>query len=94
VIDALLAARIDAYASTALGNRILAERIGPCRVAAVAHALNQSPAVGGFSFGKHEASLRDAVNQELRRYLGSDDHRQRMAKYGFTRDEIDPVLNG
>jgi polar amino acid transport system substrate-binding protein len=33
------------------------------------------------------------VNQELRRYLGSADHRARMTQYGFTSAEIDRVLS-
>jgi polar amino acid transport system substrate-binding protein len=92
-IDALLAGRIDAYAGTALGNRVEAERIGAAQVAAVAHPAQHAPPLGAFSFGKHDKALRDAVNRQLERYLGSADHRQRMAKYGFTAEEIDPVLN-
>jgi polar amino acid transport system substrate-binding protein len=91
-IEALLAGRIDAYAATALGNRAIADRMGHDRVAAVAHAVGESAPLGAFSFSKNETVLRDAVSAELRRYLGSVDHRQRMAKYGFTNGEIDPVL--
>lgn len=91
-IDALLAGEIDAYAGTALGNRVMAERVGLDRVSAVGHAAEGVPPLGGFSFAKNDASLRDAVNKALLRYLGSTDHRQRMAKYGFTNDEIDPAL--
>lgn len=91
-IDALLGGRIDAYAGTALGNRVEAERIGAAKVAAVAHPAQPSPPLGAFSFGKHDTALRDAVDRQLKLYLGSADHRQRMAKYGFTADEIDPVL--
>jgi polar amino acid transport system substrate-binding protein len=29
---------------------------------------------------------------QLRAYLGSADHRARMARFGITRTEIDPVL--
>jgi polar amino acid transport system substrate-binding protein len=92
-IEALLAGHIDAYAATALGNRAIADRLGHDRVAAVAHAVGESAPLGAFSFSKNDTGLRDTVNAELRRYLGSADHRQRMAKYGFTNDEIDPVLN-
>ena len=91
-IDALLAGRIDAYAGTALGNRRVADRIGSTRVAAVAHAAQNCPSVGAFSFGKHDNKLREAFDEQLKRYLGSADHRQRVAKYGFTPDEIDPIL--
>ena len=94
-IDALHAGRIDAYASTALGNRIVAERIGRSRVDAVAQAADDPhprALAGAFSFGKHNRALRDAFDRQLRQYLGSADHRQRMAKYGFTASEIDPVV--
>jgi polar amino acid transport system substrate-binding protein len=91
-IDALLSGRIDAYAATALGNRAVADRIGSALVAAVAHAVQDRRPAGAFSFGKHDSRLREAVDEQLNRYLGSADHRQRMAKYGFTPEEIDPVL--
>ena len=93
-IDALLAGRIDAYAATALGNRAVADRIGSALVTAVAHTGQDRPPVGAFSFGKHDSKLREAVDEQLKRYLGSAGHRQRMAKYGFTPEEIDPVLRG
>jgi polar amino acid transport system substrate-binding protein len=32
------------------------------------------------------------MNEELRHYIGSADHRARMAKYGFTRTQIDGVI--
>lgn len=92
-VEALLDGRIDAYAATALGNRAIADKIGHDRVAAVARVAGDSAPLGAFSLSQNDRVLRDAVNAELRRYLGSADHRQRMAKYGFTRDEIDPVLN-
>ena len=91
-IDALLAGRIEAYAATALGNRVLEDRIGSSLVVAIAHTEENRPPVGAFSFGKHDNKLREAVDKQLKRYLGSTDHRQRMAKYGFTPEEIDPVL--
>jgi polar amino acid transport system substrate-binding protein len=47
--------------------------------------------VGGFSFNKDNADLRRAVNEQLRGYLGSADHRARMAKYGFGPSELDGV---
>ena len=91
-IEALLAGEIDAYAGTALGNRVTVERAGSDRISAVAHALEGTPPLGGFSFAKDDTALRDAFNKELLRYLGSADHRHRMGKYGFTNDEIDPLL--
>jgi polar amino acid transport system substrate-binding protein len=47
--------------------------------------------VGAFSFNKDNTALLQAVNEQLRKYLGSADHRARMAKYGITEAEIDSV---
>jgi polar amino acid transport system substrate-binding protein len=95
-IDAVRSGTVDAYASTALGNRILAERIGGSVLRAVEHQPAAGSALeipfGAFSFSKNSDDLRDAVNRELRSYLGSPAHRERMARFGFTHKEIDPVL--
>ena len=93
-VAALLAGRIDAFAGTALGGRVLAGA-NP-ELEAVAHGASDhgNAPVGAFSFGKTNTRLLDAVNHELRRYLGSADHRARMAKYGFGPAEIDGVVPG
>lgn len=96
-IEAVRSGAIDAYASTALGNRILADRIGGSVLEAVEHkpetnGKQQELPFGAFSFNRGNTELRNAVNAQLRSYLGSPDHRARMAKFGVTRNEIDPVL--
>jgi polar amino acid transport system substrate-binding protein len=91
--DALRSGAIDAYASTALGNRIVAERIGTGVVSAVAHEAGNALPLGAFSFSKRNRSLLDAFDRQLRIYLGSTDHRERMGRYGFTAAEIDPVVS-
>jgi polar amino acid transport system substrate-binding protein len=93
-LDALVAGQIDAYASTALGNRIVAQRIGAAQVQAVAHRAPGALPVGAFSFRKGNRALVEAVNRQLRAYLGSDDHRRRMAAFGLGDSEIDPVAQG
>ncbi|MFM0209184.1 transporter substrate-binding domain-containing protein [Paraburkholderia sediminicola] len=97
-IDALLTGKIDAYASTALGNRILADRIGHELAAAVSHPTvnveGDSSPTGAFSFKQGSHELKDAVNRQLRMYLGSADHRRRMSRFGLTENEIDPVVIG
>ncbi|HKR43425.1 MAG TPA: transporter substrate-binding domain-containing protein [Paraburkholderia sp.] len=94
-IEAVRSGAVDAYASTALGNRILADRIG-APLAAVDHRLEADEAeqlpIGAFSFNRNNRDLMDAVNEQLRIYLGSPDHRSRMAKFGLTPKELDPVL--
>ncbi len=66
-IDALRGGKIDAYASTAVGNRILAARIGEQIVSAVAHkpdpAAAGSEPKGAFSFSKRNGELLDAFNR-------------------------------
>lgn len=92
-IDALRSGAIDAYASTALGNRIVAERVGTDVVSAVAHEAGHSVPRGAFSFSKRNHALLEAFDRQLRIYLGSADHRERMGRYGFTAAEIDPVVS-
>jgi polar amino acid transport system substrate-binding protein len=95
-IEALRSGAIDAYASTTVGNRILSARLGHAELEAVAHktagpSAQHSP-VGAFSFNKSNSRLLSAVNEQLRLYLGSADHRTRMARYGLTDKELDPAL--
>jgi polar amino acid transport system substrate-binding protein len=89
-VAALLAGEIDAFAATAVGNRVIAETHP--EVDAVALPTGANAPVGAFSFNRSNRSLREAVDEQLREYLGSDDHRARMAKYGITGTEIDPVI--
>lgn len=97
-IEALRSGHIDAYASTALGNRILAQRIGGSFLEAVEHQpeagdTRQSRPLGAFSFARKNIDLRDAINAQLRLHLGSPAHRARMAAFGLTHNEIDPALD-
>jgi len=91
-IAALVAGKIDAFAATAIGSRAAAE--GNPAVEAVAHEMGQAAQVpvGAFSFAKGNHALLQAVNEQLRRYLGSPDHRARMARFGITCTEIDAAL--
>jgi polar amino acid transport system substrate-binding protein len=87
-VVALLDGRIDAFAATSVGNRA---------IVADAPELESVPfsepgAVGAFSFAPASINLIRDVDDALRHYLGSDDHRARMAAYGLTRDEIDGAL--
>ncbi|WP_345816930.1 transporter substrate-binding domain-containing protein (plasmid) [Paraburkholderia sp. PREW-6R] len=94
-IEAVRSGAIDAYASTALGNRILADRIGaPLAAVDCPPETNEGERlpVGAFSFNRKNRDLTDAVNEQLRIYLGSLDHRSRMAKFGLTPKELDPVI--
>lgn len=91
-VAALLAGKIDAFAATAVGNRFIAN--ANQKLEAIPHKNSKSGTapVGAFSFSKNNHSLLQAVNAQLRGYLGSADHRARMAKYGITQTEIDSVV--
>lgn len=96
-VEAVRSGAIDAYVSTAAGNRILADRVGRSMLEAVAHKPEpdgkpQTLPFGAFSFSKRNGSLLRAVNAQLRSYLGSPDHRACIAKFGLTHREIDPTL--
>ncbi|WP_080959782.1 transporter substrate-binding domain-containing protein [Burkholderia gladioli] len=96
-IAAVLSGVIDAYASTALGNRIIANKMGSSVIDAVAHVpettgRQRMPPLGAFSFNRKNVDLLNVVNQRLRAYLGSSDHRVRMARFGLTDHEIDPAV--
>ncbi|MFM0169361.1 transporter substrate-binding domain-containing protein [Paraburkholderia sediminicola] len=90
-IDALLAGKIDAYASTAVGSRVLASANKELEVVAHEKSKEGRAPAGAFSFSKSNPGLLQAVNEQLRTYLGSADHRARMAKYGLTQTELDSV---
>ena len=96
-IEAVRSGKIDAYASTALGNRILADRIGGSVLEAVEHkpgtnGPRQKLPFGAFSFNRRNSDLLNAVNAQLRSYLGTPNHRTHMARFGLTHNEIDPTL--
>jgi polar amino acid transport system substrate-binding protein len=88
-VDALLEGTIDAFAATALGNRAIVATRPQLESVDFAGA----GALGAFSFAPARTALIDDVNRALGRYLGSDDHRARMAAYGLTRSELDGALN-
>jgi len=91
-IGALLEGKIDAFAATAVGNRAIAD--ANKELEAVPHQINKdgNAPIGAFSFSKTNHDLLQAVNTELHKYLGSTDHRMRMARYGITQSEIDSVI--
>ncbi|MGF6758704.1 hypothetical protein [Paraburkholderia sp. GAS42] len=48
---------------------------------------------GAFSLSQNNTGLRDAINVQLRLYLGSSTHRTRMAEFRLTHNEINPALD-
>jgi polar amino acid transport system substrate-binding protein len=93
-VAALMAGKIDAFAATALGNRTTAAGNPTMEAVDVDARKSGAELIGAFSFSKSNPSLLQAVNAELRRYLGTPDHRMHVAKYGFTAIEIDGVISG
>lgn len=90
-VTALLAGEIDAFAATSVGNRAIIIAHPELEERALDGAELQAP-VGAFSFHKGD-ELRDAVNDALNAYLGTEDHRRRMANYGLGASEIDGALS-
>jgi polar amino acid transport system substrate-binding protein len=91
---ALLAGKIDAFAATAVGNHATANANPELEAVPFTNSKGGKAPVGAFSFSKNNLSLLQAVNAQLHEYLGSADHRKRMAKYGITQTEIDSVVAG
>lgn len=91
-VAALLDGKIDVFAATAVGNRAIADA-NP-ELISVPHENNKDAnvPVGAFSFSKDNHELLQAVNAQLSEYLGTADHRERMAKYGITKTEIDSIV--
>ena len=87
-VAALIAGKIDAYTATAIGNRVLAS--ANKELEAVSHEAGKDgkALAGAFSLNKSNLDLLRAVNDQLRQYLGTPDHRARMAKYGLTNAEL------
>lgn len=91
-VDALIEGKIDAFAATTVGNRVLAAKNKTLKAVALEAGKADKALMGGFSFNTNNECLMQAVNEQLRKYLGSPDHRARMKKYGITNREIDGVL--
>ncbi|NIJ64652.1 polar amino acid transport system substrate-binding protein [Sphingomonas leidyi] len=91
-VAALMAEEIDAFPGTAIGSRAIAGANPALESIDVDAGTSSDAPVGAFSFSKDNRGLLDAVNKQLRQYLGSADHRARVAKYGFTQAEIDGVI--
>lgn len=91
---ALLAGKIDAFAATAVGNHVTANANPRLEAVPFEDSKDGKAPVGAFSFSKSNHDLLQAVNAQLHVYLGSADHRTRMAKYGITQTEIDNVVGG
>jgi polar amino acid transport system substrate-binding protein len=98
IIAAIKDGRVDAYPNTVLGHRAL---LASLKDPDLALAQPFEPAsehgrpkagFGAFSFSRADGAFIARFNAELARFLGSDEHRAILAKYGFGNDEITPAL--
>lgn len=91
-IDGLLTGKIDAFAATAVGNREVVKAKKQLDEVPLKNLNGTKSPMGAFSFNKNNEELINSVNKQLRVYLGSEDHRNRMAKYGIMNSEIDSIV--
>jgi polar amino acid transport system substrate-binding protein len=89
-VTALLAREIDVFAATAVGNRAITAEHPELQDVELEGSGARGP-VGAFSFRPGDRLLGE-VDDALRDYLGTDDHRRRMAAHGFGPAEIDGAL--
>jgi polar amino acid transport system substrate-binding protein len=98
IIAAIRAGRVDAYPNSALGHRALLASLKDPDLA-LAQPFeppmeNGRPKAGfgAFSFNQANGAFVVRFNEELARFLGSEDHRAIVAKYGLGKEEITPAL--
>jgi len=92
LIAALQSGKIDAFAATAVGNNAIVKVNPELQSVPLKNSKGDEVPVGAFSFSKGNHELLQAVNEQLRSYLGSADHRRKMDKYGITATEIDRIV--
>lgn len=88
-LQAVRSGRADAAVGTQLTMKGLAQKGGD-KVEAIAH-FEDDPAhtgYGALAFRPEDKDLRDAVNAELKKWLGSDEHLKTVAPFGFDRSNI------
>lgn len=98
ILAAIKDGRVDAYPNTALGHRALLASLKDPELALAEPFEPQvengrtKAGFGAFSFKQSDSAFVAQFNGELAKFLGSDEHRAIMAKYGFGPDEITPAL--
>lgn len=88
-LQAVRTGRADAAVGTQLTMRGLAEKAGD-QVEAT-DDFKDDPAntgYGALAFRPEDKELRDAVNAELKKWLGSDDHLKTVEPFGFDRSNV------
>jgi polar amino acid transport system substrate-binding protein len=93
-VQAVRDGRVDAAASTAIGNRAYVARLADPRIVAVdVPATNgQDRPLGAFSLSPRQVGLADALDTALSTYLGSAEHRDLMLGHGFTHADLNVMF--
>lgn len=84
--------QVDAYASVGRAHSGFMEqnRDWPLELVSVPTA-EKPPAFGSFAFSLNDRKLRQDVDAVLASFLGTEAHRQMVAKFGFTDGEVDLI---
>ncbi len=83
---------VDAYASVAQAHKGYLQHNDTLTLdIVVVPSQEKAPAFGCFAFNKADNELRESIDDELSRYLGSAHHRSMMRGFGFTDKEVDLV---
>ena len=88
-LQAVRASRADAAAGTALTMKGLAAKAGPT-VEAIPKFTDdpKHTGYGALAFRPDDTDLRDAVNQQLKAWLGTPDHLKTVAPFGFDKSNL------
>jgi len=88
-LQAVLSKRADAAVGTIPTMKALAAK-GGAAVEVVKHFVDDPTHTGyaGLAFRKEDKDLRDAVNERLKHWLGSEEHLKTIAPFGFDRDNL------
>jgi len=88
-LQAVRASRADAAAGTALTMKGLADKAGPT-VEAIPKFTDdpKHTGYGALAFRPDDTDLRDAVNQQLKAWLGTPDHLKTVAPFGFDKSNL------
>ncbi|MFT4433967.1 ectoine/hydroxyectoine ABC transporter substrate-binding protein EhuB [Caballeronia sp. 15715] len=88
-LQAVRAGRADAAAGTALTMKGLASKAGPT-VEAIPKFTDdpKHTGYGALAFRPDDTDLRDAVNQQLKVWLGTPDHLKTVAPFGFDKSNL------
>lgn len=92
--QAVLNGRADAYASVGRAHAGFLAQNGDLELEVVTvPSEEKEPAFGAFAFNKSDDAFRRRVNQALLEYLGSNEHRSMMRRFGFNDAEVDLVAH-